>query len=256
MWFKENPLNRPPNRIISTVPSQTELLFYFGLDQKVIGVTKFCIHPESWHKQKTKIGGTKNLNINKIKALQPDFILANKEENSREDIELLAKYFPVYITQPTTLEEAFHEIVNIATIVGKEKEGEDLVHRIQKGFKEINQLSKSIKVAYFIWKKPYMTIGGDTFIHDVLTYCGFDNIFKEKKRYPEVESLKNLKGKVDFIFLSSEPYPFSEKHIVEFSSIAPVVLVDGEMFSWYGSRLLKASKYFIHFMNTFSKDKV
>ena len=132
MWFKENPLNRPPNRIISTVPSQTELLFYFGLDQKVIGVTKFCIHPESWHKQKTKIGGTKNLNINKIKELQPDFILANKEENSREDIELLAKYFPVYITQPTTLEEAFHEIVNIAIIVGKEKEGENLVHRIQK----------------------------------------------------------------------------------------------------------------------------
>lgn len=120
MWYKENKLSRPPNRIISTVPCQTELLLYLGLDQKVIGITRFCIHPKSWRKKKI-IGGTKKLNINRIKALKPDFILANKEENSREDIVALAKYFPVYITQPSTLEEAFHEIKNIAAIVGKKK---------------------------------------------------------------------------------------------------------------------------------------
>lgn len=248
MWYKDKRINRPPRRIISTVPSQTELLFSLGLDQEVIGITKFCVHPQAWRKQKSRIGGTKKLNLDTIKALRPDFILANKEENSRKDIEALAKNYPVYVTQQATLEEAYVEIMNIATIVAKKKEGKKLVGRIKKGFKQINPLSESITVAYFIWRKPYMTVGGDTFIHDVLTFCGFDNVFKDKQRYPMVKSLNELKGKVDYILLSSAPYPFSEKHVAEFSSIAPVALVDGEMFSWYGSRLLKASNYLIDFI--------
>lgn len=130
------------------------------------------------------------MNLDTIKALHPDLILANKEENSREDIEALAKNYPVYITQQSTLEEAYAEIINIATIVAKKKEGEKLVGRIKERFKQINPLSDSITVAYFIWRKPYITVGGDTFIHDVLTFCGFDNVFKDKQRYPVVKLCK------------------------------------------------------------------
>lgn len=236
----------PPKRIISVVPSQTELLFDLGLDKEVIGITKFCVHPEEWLKKKTKIGGTKNLNLDTIKALKPDLIIANKEENTQAEIEELAKYFPVWISDIKTIEEACVMIQQVANMVDKEETAFSLINEIKNSFSTIIPSTQELSVAYIIWKKPWMTVGKDTFIHDVIQQIGWHNVYESHQRYPEttIEKLKEINP--DLILLSSEPYPFSAKHINELQGHFPqtkILLVDGEMFSWYGSRLKYTANY-------------
>jgi len=244
-------LHQTPKRIISLVPSQTELLYDLGLDQEVIGITKFCVHPEHWFKTKTRIGGTKTLNIQKIKQLQPDLIIANKEENIKEQVEELAKHFPVFVTDVNSLDDAYQMIYHVGKLTGKESKSEDIIKQINEGFSQLQTHADSyrdkLQTAYLIWKDPYMTIGGDTFIDDLLYYAGFANSFSDTSRYPAitVEEIQN-KG-CELLLLSSEPFPFKQKHIDELQAHLPntkIALVDGEMFSWYGSRLLHAPKYF------------
>jgi ABC-type Fe3+-hydroxamate transport system substrate-binding protein len=246
---KEVMINYPPKRIISVVPSQTELLFELGLNAEVIGITKFCVHPVSQFKAKTKVGGTKKLNIELIRSLQPDLIIGNKEENTKEDIELLSAEFPVWMSDIYNLEDAMKTITQIAELVDRQPEAAYLNHLINAGFTDLQTLALQMgidqKVAYVIWKDPYMLAGKDTFINDILMKIGLTNVTREI-RYPEiaVEELAVLKP--DLVFLSSEPYPFGEKHIAELQSAVPgakIMLVDGEMFSWYGSRLVKAVQY-------------
>jgi ABC-type Fe3+-hydroxamate transport system substrate-binding protein len=240
-------LNQPPKRIISLVPSQTELLHDLGLDEEVIGITKFCVHPEKWFRTKTRIGGTKTVNIEKIKELQPDLIIANKEENVKEQIEELEKHFPVFVTDVNSLDDAYQMIYSVGNLVQKTVSAQRMISNINLGFGEISTLSKNYSAAYLIWKDPYMTIGGDTFIDDMLYYAGFVNVFSDKSRYPEI-TIEDLKiSGCELLLLSSEPYPFKQKHIDELQEQLPnikIILVDGEMFSWYGSRLLHAPKYF------------
>lgn len=237
-----------PLRIISAVPSQTELLFDLGLDEQLVGITKFCIHPANKVKRKTVVGGTKTLNINQIHALKPDFILANKEENARDQIEELQRHYAVHVTDVATLPDALSMIREVGKQVGKAQRADELAREIavslSSGFFSPPPL---LSVAYLIWRKPYMTAGGDTFINAMLEQAGFRNAFAGQSRYPEV-SLDDLRtAQPDLIFLSSEPYPFAEKHRHELQQICPsarVILVDGEVFSWYGSRLLWAADYF------------
>jgi ABC-type Fe3+-hydroxamate transport system substrate-binding protein len=241
-------LNLPsiPKRIISVVPSQTELLFYLGLDKAVIGITKFCIHPADKFKQSTKIGGTKQLNIKLIKELKPDLIIANKEENERDQIEELMTICPVWISDISNLDEALDMIKGVGQLVGKEAEATALTGLITVRFAQLSIPSQNLKVAYLIWRKPYMVAGRNTFINDMLQRCGLTNVF-EQDRYPEVTNEMLIAAKPDIVFLSSEPYPFKQKHIDEFKALLPnakVLLVDGEIFSWYGSRLLEAPGYF------------
>lgn len=240
----------PPRRIISLVPSQTELLFDLGLNQEIVGITKFCIYPEDKFKAGTKIGGTKKLNIELIRSLQPDLIIGNKEENDREQVEQLMKEFPVWMSDIETLDDAMRMISDVGGLVDREPEAAYLNHLIKAGFNDLQTLAlqKGInkKVAYLIWKDPFMFAGRDTFIDHVLAINGLRNVVIQT-RYPEIhlEQLKTLSP--DFIFLSSEPYPFKEKHLEEIRTTVPeakVMLVDGEMFSWYGSRLVKAVQYF------------
>ena len=238
------------SRIISLVPSQTELLFDLGLEEEVVGITKFCIHPKSWFETKTRIGGTKQLNIETIHSLQPDLIIANKEENVKEQVEELAKDYDVWVTDVNNLSDATKMIQDIGEMTDTEEKAYQIQKEILQKFAE---RSKNIaetgrpKAAYFIWKDPYMVAAGDTFIHEMLSYCGIDNVFAKETRYPEV-TLKSLKArKCTLILLSSEPYPFKEKHQKEIETLLPgipVLLVDGEMFSWYGSRLQLAAVYF------------
>lgn len=239
----------PPSRIISVVPSQTELLYSLGLNEEVIGITKFCVHPHHWFRTKERVGGTKKLNLDKIRNLNPDLILANKEENTKEQIDELAKDFPVWISDINSLEDAIQMIQNVSLIVNKTKEGNELIHTIQTSFETLQKASNypPIKACYLIWKDPYMTVGGDTFISHILPYAGFENAFKDQKRYPVVTVDDILSARSEVVLLSSEPYPFTEKHINELKDQLPrinIMLVDGEMFSWYGSRLLKAAEYF------------
>ncbi|MGB1205755.1 MAG: ABC transporter substrate-binding protein [Chitinophagales bacterium] len=236
----------PPKRIISLVPSQTELLADLGLDKEVVGITKFCIYPNRWFREKKRVGGTKDFKIAEIEALEPDIIIANKEENEPQKIEILAKKYPIWISDIQNLEQAYEMIRAIGHLTNKEKEATFLLKKLREKMTILPKIKKW-HVAYFIWRKPYMAAAKNTFIDEILEYCGFTNVLSlDYERYPVVllENLKNLK--LDIIFLSSEPYPFKEKHIAEIKTILPhvkVVLVDGEMFSWYGSRLLKTADY-------------
>ncbi|HWD88614.1 MAG TPA: helical backbone metal receptor [Mucilaginibacter sp.] len=240
-----------PEKIISLVPSQTELLFDLGLDEEIIGITKFCIHPGSKVKQKIKIGGTKQLNIKLIKELKPDLIIGNKEENEREQIEELMQHFPVWMSDIHNLEDALDMIKRVGEITRKGAESNSLSNRIQQLFSNLTVQQSYKRAAYVIWRKPYMVAGKGTFIDDMLKKCGLVNAF-EATRYPEVTAEDLAAAKPDVVLLSSEPYPFSEKHIAEFRNILPGVaieVIDGEIFSWYGSRLLKAPGYFQVLMN-------
>jgi len=237
-----------PKRIISLVPSQTELLYDLGLDHEVVGVTKFCIHPNVWFVTKNRIGGTKTANIEKIAALNPDFIIANKEENTESEIKALQKRYPVYTSDISNLSESLQMIQQIGGIVGKEDESIRMIEKIQHQFNSLVPFSDTRnKALYLIWRAPYMSINQHTFINDMIMRSGFHNVIKSENVYPIIseEQIKELNP--DFIFLSSEPYPFKAKHLLDFQKVfskTKIVLVDGEYFSWYGSRLLGAPNYF------------
>jgi ABC-type Fe3+-hydroxamate transport system substrate-binding protein len=250
-----------PQRIISVVPSQTELLFDLGLDHELVGITKFCIHPADRVRSKTSVGGTKTLHLDQIHALRPDLILANKEENTREQIETLQEQYPVHVTDVNTLPEALAMIRTVGTLVGKSPEADKMAQQIATSLSSLSSHSSPSSlslpsplpsVAYFIWRKPYMVAAGDTFIDAMLAVAGFRNAFGGQSRYPEVTPDNLRDARPDLIFLSSEPYPFAEKHIAEMATIYPsarALVVDGEMFSWYGSRLLRAGDYFRNLRN-------
>lgn len=237
-----------PRRIISLVPSQTELLAYLGLDKEVVGITRFCLFPEAWHKHKTRVGGTKKLHLDKIRELQPDLIIANKEENTKEEIEELAQEFPVFVTDVLDLEQAYAMISDIGELTGKSIEAETLVSELKTKFEKLHKLKfPKIRTAYFIWKNPWMAVGKQVFIDEMMKCAGFENVFVAE-RYPvfEMEELKKLNP--ELLLLSSEPYPFKEKHIPEVRAALPdcrIELVNGEIFSWYGNHLLKTPDYLI-----------
>lgn len=239
-------LDVPARRIVSLVPSQTELLFYLGLDDEVVGITKFCIHPEHWLQEKTIVGGTKNFHIEKIKVLQPDLILANKEENTKELIEELALDYPVYISDVNTIENALQMISDVGILVGKEDKALQIVSVIKQARRDLsNQFKKPASCYYFIWKNPWLTVGGDTFINTMIEEAGFISLSKNQTRYPEID-LDNIDKQPDFLLLSSEPYPFKQSDADYLQTKFPaskIVFVDGTYFSWYGSRLTKAFSY-------------
>jgi len=245
-------LNSPPNRIISLVPSQTELLFDLELDEEIIGITKYCIHPKEKVKGKTIVGGTKKLKLDLIRQLKPDLIIGNKEENEKSQVAELKKEFPVWMSDIKKFGDAIEMTGKIGLLVGKNERAIEIKSNIQKRFIQFSlylESDKKIKnVLYLIWRKPYIAAGPDTFISHLLKLCALRNPLQStNSRYPEMTAEEIQKVNPTYIFLSSEPYPFKEKHISELQSICPgskVVLVDGEMFSWYGSRLLYAPAYF------------
>jgi len=235
-----------PLRIVSLVPSQTELLVDLGLSDRIVGLTKFCIHPEGFKREKTVIGGTKNVNIDKVRALQPDLIIGNKEENFKADIERLEKEFPVWMSDIVTLDDTYEFMRLLGELVDVDTSG--MISEIQNNFRQLQSLislsATKPKVGYVIWNNPVMLAAHGTFINHLMEFLGFENVSSDN-RYPEVD-LSKLNG-LDYLFLSSEPFPFKERHLQEFSALLPqtkVILVDGEYFSWYGSRLLGAPAYF------------
>lgn len=237
----------PPRRIVSLVPSQTELLHSLGLEQEVVGITKFCVHPQGWRKQKKVVGGTKTPHLEAIQALQPDLIIGNKEENEQSSIEALAQEFPVWMSDIYTLEDALQMMRMVGEVTGREAQAHELTSTIHQRFMSLPRSTVSLRVLYLIWRKPWMAAGSQTFIHQMLESCGFTNAVADQLRYPELseEAMQALQPEV--VFLSSEPYPFKEKHLAELQALLPnarLLLVDGELFSWYGSRLLQAPAYF------------
>ena len=238
-----------PLRIISLVPSQTELLHYLKLENEVVGITKFCVHPTEWFKTKTRVGGTKQYHFDRIEALQPNLIIANKEENDKDQILRLAQKYPVWVSDVKNLGDACQMIRAVGAITKTNDRANKLAKKIEKGFSKLKlEIANRprLRVLYLIWQKPYMTVGGDTFINNMIESAGWTNCYADQTRYPVVteDEIKELRP--DLILLSSEPFPFKEKHIKQITHLCPtsvIRLVDGEYFSWYGSRLLQTSKY-------------
>ncbi len=247
-----------PRRIISLVPSQTELLADLGLDEEVVGITKFCTHPEAWYRSKVRVGGTKQYHYDRIEALKPDLIIANKEENDREAMQLLLERYPVWVSQVVGLPSALEMIRAVGQLVDRADKAETLASEIDAGFNGL-PVFPSLRAVYLIWRKPYMTVGGDTFIHKMMARAGFFNLFGVHTRYPEVDPAQLARLAPDVLLLSSEPFPFKERHVEELREICPqtvIRLVDGALFSWYGSRLLFAPGYFRKLRGEFSSPLV
>ena len=238
-------------RIVSLVPSLTELLFDLGLEDEVVGITKFCIRPAHWFQTKRRVGGTKNVHPEIVHGLHPDLIIANKEENVREQVEALEAFAQVYVSDVSSLGGALEMIREIGGLTGRSARAAALVAEIAAGFEglaaEAGAPPAPLPCAYFIWRDPWMVAGGDTFINDMLERAGFINVFRNLTRYPVIDAEMLAASECRDVLLSSEPYPFREQHFTEFSSVLPKArlhLVDGEMFSWYGSRLKHVPLYF------------
>ena len=240
-----------PRRIISLVPSQTELLYDLGLENEVIGITKFCIHPRQWFRTKTRIGGTKTVNIEKVRQLSPDLVIANKEENVKEQVEAIRKFAPVYVSDISSVTQALDMIKDIGSLTGKAEKATILRQQIAEQFARLKP-GAGPRVAYFIWKDPWMTAGNDTFIHDIIRKAGWINVYENEVRYPTTSLPELAEKKPDIVLLSSEPYPFKEKHIKELRVFLPetgIILADGELFSWYGSRMQYAPGYILQLID-------
>lgn len=245
-------LGRKPQRIISLVPSQTELLFDLGLNEEVIGITKFCVHPQQWFHNKIRVGGTKQVKMDIVHQLKPDLIITNKEENVKEQVEELANHYPVWISDVNTLADAYEMITQVGAITVKERIALSLISRIKSKFAQLKThnpttIGSKLRTACLIWQNPYMTVGGETFIHSMMGTAGLENIFSNKHRYPEISIDEIRMANCQVLLLLSEPFPFNQKHIDELQPLLPatkIILADGEMFSWYGSRLLQAPVYF------------
>lgn len=241
-------LTNEPKRIISLVPSQSELLWDLGLRQELVGITKFCIHPDEMYRSVSRVGGTKQLNLDKIRVLQPDLIIGNKEENEREQIETLMQEFPVWMSDIYTYTDAIEMIKRVGELTNKARLSQLLIKETQQAFDQLSQQTLSpLKTLYLIWREPYMAAGRHTFINDMMQRSGFDNLISDAdSRYINISIEQIKEWQPELVLLSSEPYPFTEKYVEELQVHLPntkILLADGEMFSWYGSRMKYAPEY-------------
>jgi len=240
-------LPSPPQRIISLVPSLTDLLHRLELDDEVVGLTRFCERPEGWREAKTIVGGTKQVDAEQVAAMQPDLILANQEENTKADVQVLSEYAPVYVTDVSTVDGATAMIRRIGALVDRADVAQQMALRIAERFAALPAWPL-VRAAYLIWRDPYMTVGGDTFIGDVMRYGGFTIPWEEATRYPEVTLNDLSAADLDVILCSTEPFPFHQKDAFTDDLRAacpntPVHTVNGQLFSWYGPRLLDTPAY-------------
>ena len=234
-----------PKRIVSLVPSLTELLADLGLEDQVVGLTHFCVYPEALYQNRTRIGGTKKAQIQKLKALSPDLVIANKEENEKAQVDEIKTFCPVWVSHVYDLPSAMDMIRRLSKVVGQSEAGTAMADRIQS---KLDDLVKAppLQTLYMIWRKPYMAAGGDTFIHEMMKQMGLENVLADQLRYPQLSTADIQAKAPDLILLSSEPYPFKTKHMEALQPLVPqakIRLVDGSMFSWYGSRIEKAVEY-------------
>lgn len=239
---REVPLERTPRRIVSLCPSQTELVFDLGAGDRVVGVTKFCVHPDRAKESAAVVGGTKNPKIEQILRLEPDLVLAQKEENTEAVVTALAQRVPVFVTDVVDIPTALRMISDVAGLVGEEQAGAQLLDEIRLALDRAAH-RVSLRALYLIWNEPLMAAGSRTFVDAVLRLGGYENVVTEA-RYPEIDPA-SLPAP-DVVMLSSEPYPFREKHAAALRVHFPDArfeFVDGEMFSWYGSRMRHLGRY-------------
>ncbi len=248
---REIKLPKTPNRIVSLVPSLTELLHDMGMERQVVGITKYCVHPPHYKLTKTVVGGTKKVKYDVIKELNPDFILCSKEENTPEMVAALEKIAPVYVSDVNSFADALALIKQLGLVFDRRTQSQHIIDKITYRFQEFQQGIKETrikKVAYFIWANPWMVAASHTFIDDMLRICRFENAYAKLERYPEIK-IKRMRiiANPEILFFSSEPHSFTDEEVYEVLRSNKKVLtiyVDGQYFSWYGSRLIKAFDHF------------
>lgn len=236
----------PPKKVISLAPAITDTMYSLGLEKEIVGRTRFCIHPHDKVEQALNIGGTKDIKLDRIHQLKPDLIIAEKEENTKEIVEELEQHYPVFVFEVQTVDDAFRMIDDLGHIVDRQEEATRLIEKIKALFIEIPH-AKGKRVAYVIWKRPYMVVGKHTYIQSLLEKMGFINPFSTfEGRYPVVTECDLKDAHLDYLFLATEPYPFRQKDIAPMADLLPGVqsmIVDGEMF-WYGVKMIEAVPYF------------
>ncbi|MFT4061463.1 MAG: helical backbone metal receptor [Edaphocola sp.] len=235
-----------PQRIVSLVPSQTETLYHLGMGDRVIALTRFCVHPSEWYRGKIRIGGTKSLHLGTIASLEPDLIIGNKEENTADEVIELSKYFPTWVTDVSSVTDGLNMIADLGALTHTQEHSVKLATAIATEFELLKPFAQPIRTLYLIWRRPWMAAGGDTFISDMMQKAGMLNVFADRSRYPTLQEAELLAAAPQLILLPSEPYPFKEGHLAEIKALFPeaaVRNVDGEMMSWYGSRMLYGAAY-------------
>jgi ABC-type hemin transport system substrate-binding protein len=236
-----------PERIVSLVPSLTEALFAFGVGTRVVGRTRYCTQPPRAVGRIAKIGGTKKVDAERVLSLEPDLVVAVKEENTREDIEGLKEAgVPVFVGAPETVEDALEMLRELAGRVGAaEDEAEVVLGAVERVYRRLClEPGRARRVFVPIWREPYMSVGSDTYVHDILETCGGENVCGRFTRYPSLslEEVEALEPEV--VLLPDEPYPFSAEDLAEFYALdVPAAredrihLVDGKLLTWYGPRM-------------------
>lgn len=249
----EAPVDRPPRRVVSLVPSVTESLFDLNLGDRLVAVTDYCIYPEAGVAELPHIGGTKTPDVAQIVALGPDLVIANYEENRKQDVEVLQEAgIPVWVTFPRTVSEALNLLWNIMHTFD-EPAMVPRVRLIEQTMDWVAGISKAnedhpARVFVPIWHEPLMTINADTYMHDLLHICGGANVFAgADRRYPRVAWDDVVETQPDVILLPSEPFQFTAEHVPLFAELdvpaahaQRIHLVDGSLLSWHGTRLARA----------------
>ena len=238
---KKVEINGEPKRIVSLVPSLTLTLADMGLGNRLVGITRFCKYPREMIEQITKIGGPKNIDIDKILGLNPDMVFAVKEENEKEQVLKLSRHVPVVVFDICNSDDAFEMMQTIGTIFNSEDKASQMVRQVKKAIDNFPLKGNRAKTVYLIWKKPWMAAGNETYIGSMLKIAGFDNLVAG--RYPQTD--RKQMEKADVILLATEPYHFKESDRKELQQIFPdkrIEIVNGELFTWYGTYLLKHVK--------------
>ena len=247
------PPGAPPARIVSLVPSTTETLCRLGLGEALVGITAYCREPAALLAGKTRVGGEKDPDLERIRQLRPDLVVANVEENVREHVETLRGWsIPVWVTYPRTVAEGIRMIADLGEVTGAHAPAAALVAELEAllgGVRAATAGRPPVPVFYAIWRDPYMTIGADTYIHDMLAVCGGLNVFGDREgRYPAVTLEEVRAAAPEVILLPDEPFRFRRVHLRDFTAYPeiPAVrhgrvhLVDGKPFSWHGPRIADA----------------
>lgn len=245
---------RPPRRIVCLIPSTTELLCELGLADAIVGITAYCIEPRDVVRTKRKVGGEKNPDLDAIRALAPDLVIANVEENLRDHVETLRAWnVPVWVTYPRTVLDTIAFVRETGAVTGTEARAGALADELASLYEATRAATAArpaVPVFYPIWRDPYMTIGRDTYIHDVLATVGARNVFGDRERYPTVTLEEMAARSPAVIVLPDEPFRFRRAHVKDFEAFpdVPAVrdgrihLMDGKIFCWHGPRLAEALK--------------
>ncbi len=240
-------------RIVSLVPSITELLFYLGLGERVVGRTSFCVHPQGALADVPKVGGTKKLRMHKLRALRPSHVIVNIDENRQEDVAPIAEFTPhVVVTHPLVPDDNLALYRLIGGIFGKQRQAERLCADFQRARDALVDAAAMLplrRVLYLIWRDPWMTVSRDTYISQMLALANWQTVCHDPEtRYPEVRADDKLLADTDIVLFSSEPFPFKPAHVDELRRLTgdtqtPCAFIDGEMTSWYGNRAVEGLRY-------------